>query len=292
MTVNELVKQMELCGVMGSGRIGKAVSVLEKMVNEKDCVKFFGLAGAMVPGGMRQIIIDLIENNFFDVFVATGATLTHDCVEALGIRHVVGSERESDENYRQKGLDRMFDSLMPNSAYVELEKFVKDSCVELEGEIAVSELLSHFGKCLKKKNSILSACYKKNIPIFCPAFTDSGLGIQSMFYLKKAKLDYFLDLKQIFDIAWEAKKKGIFYVGGGVPKNFVQQALQFSPKPADFAVQVTTDRPEFGGSSGAELREGISWGKLNPKANFVDVFCDATIALPIIAAALLERVKK
>ncbi|MCL6500762.1 MAG: deoxyhypusine synthase family protein, partial [Candidatus Pacearchaeota archaeon] len=79
-----------------------------------------------------------------------------------------------------------------------------------------------------------------------------------------------------------------FYIGGGVPKNYIQQALQFA-KPADYGIQITTDRPEPGGSSGAPLREGISWGKLSSRAEFVDVFCDATIALPLLYAALNDR---
>ena len=92
-------------------------------------------------------------------------------------------------------------------------------------------------------------------------------------------------MKEIIDIAWTSEKRGIIYIGGGVPKNFIQQSLQFS-KGAEYGIQITTDRPEFGGSSGAPLKEGISWGKLNENADFVDVFCDATIALPLIFGSI------
>ena len=98
------------------------------------------------------------------------------------------------------------------------------------------------------------------------------------------------DLKEIMDISWTSKKAGVIYFGGGVPKNYIQQAMQLCPKSASYGVQVTMDRPEPGGSSGAELREGISWGKMNPKAKFVDLICDATIAMPVIYAALKERI--
>ena len=98
---------------------------------------------------------------------------------------------------------------------------------------------------------------------------------------EKTNIDVFSDLNDIIDIAWSAEKNGVIYVGGGVPKNFIQQALQFS-KGADYGIQITTDRTEPGGSSGAMLKEGISWGKMNNNADFVDVFCDATIALPLI----------
>ena len=93
------------------------------------------------------------------------------------------------------------------------------------------------------------------------------------------------------DIAWETKKAGVIYVGGGLPKNYIQQAMQLSPNPAVFGIQITMDRPEHGGSSGASLVEGISWGKMKAEGKFVDVICDATIALPLILAAVKERVE-
>ena len=135
--------------------------------------------------------------------------------------------------------------------------------------------------------------YENKIPIFCPALADSGIGL--MIYGKKMsgkeiKIDAFEDMKDIMEIAWNCKKAGVFYLGGGVPKNFIQQAMQLAPKNADFGVQVTIDRAEFGGSSGASLKEGISWGKMSPKGKFVDVYLDSTVALPLIYASLKERV--
>ncbi len=101
----------------------------------------------------------------------------------------------------------------------------------------------------------------------------------------------FEDLKEMMDLAWTSKKAGVIYFGGGVPKNYIQQSMQLAPKSASYGVQVTMDRPEPGGSSGAELREGISWGKMNSKGKFVDLICDSTIAMPLIFCALRERIK-
>ena len=106
---------------------------------------------------------------------------------------------------------------------------------------------------------------------------------------KKIRVDAFDDMKEILRIAWDCKRAGVFYLGGGFPKNYIQQALQFSPKGASYGIQITMDRPEHGGSSGAELREGKSWGKLSKDAYFVDVICDVTISLPLIYAAVLQR---
>ena len=292
LTVNELISLMSKVGVMGSGRLAKSIDILELMIKDKNCKVFFGLAGAMVPGGMRNIISDFLRNSWIDVFVTTGATLTHDLAESLGYKHEIGNENANDSELYKKGLDRMYDSYMPNRVYESMEDFFEKHWKDFSHCKKINELLFKIGSKLIDKNSILSIAYEKNIPIFCPALADSGIGL--MIWGRKAKnkeikIDAFEDMKDILDIAWTSKKSGVFYIGGGTPKNFIQQSMQFSPRKALYGVQITTDRPEFGGSSGASLKEGISWGKMNPKAKFIDVPLDATVALPIIYASLRER---
>ena len=293
MSVNELVNQMDLSGVLGAGRLGKAVNICEAMIKDKDCKVFLGLAGPLVPGGMREIIIDIIENKWVDVVVTTGATLTHDLGEALGYRHYQGSADADDAELHKKGFDRVYESYMPNKIYEGMEDFIAKNFEKLKDKKSIKEFLWELGR-LTPNISILKACFKNKIPIFCPAISDSGIGLMIWGQLAKGKnieTRAFEDLKEIIDIAWTAKKAGVIYFGGGVPKNYIQQAMQLAPKSASYGVQVTMDRPEPGGSSGAELKEGISWGKLNPKAKFVDLICDATIGMPIIYAALKERIK-
>lgn len=292
MKVDDLIKNMKEVGVMGSGRLGKAADILELMVKDKDCKVFFGQAGALVPGGMRNIISDLLRNKFVDVFVTTGATLTHDLVEALGYRHEIGKSDADDAELHKKGLDRMYDSYMPNKVYEAMEDFFNKYWDEFSKAKKINELINLIGSKLTDKNSILKIAYDKKIPIFCPSLADSGIGL--MIYGRKASgkqisIDAFEDMKDILDIAWTSKKSGVFYLGGGVPKNFIQQSMQFSPSSASYGVQITTDRAEFGGSSGASLKEGISWGKMNTKGKFIDVYLDSTIALPLIYASLKNR---
>ncbi len=292
MSVNELVKQMQLTGVLGAGRLGKAVNICEAMIKDKQCKVFLGLAGPLVPAGMREIIIDIIGQKWVDVVVTTGATLTHDLGEALGYRHYQGRADADDAELHKKGLDRVYESYMPNKIYEGMEDFISKNFDKLKDKKSIKEFLWEIGR-LTPKKSICKACYENKIPIFCPAISDSGIGLMMWGQLAKGKnveVRAFEDLKEIIDIAWTAKKTGIIYFGGGVPKNYIQQAMQFS-KSAFYGVQVTMDRQEPGGSSGASLKEGISWGKMNPKAKFVDLICDATIAMPIIYAALKERVK-
>ena len=290
MTVNELVKEMSGSGVMGAGNLARTVDISEQMIRDKDCKVFLGQAGAMVPGGMMEILIELLESGWVDVFVTTGATLTHDLAEALGSNHYQGSAHADDAKLHKEGWGRMYDSYMPNEVYPKIEDFLQPILKGMGGkELTIREFLWEIGIKVESR-SILKTCAEKKIPIFCPAISDSGLGLQVWGFIQKHKLSVsaFDDLKEILDIAWTAKKTGVIYLGGGVPKNYIQQAMQFS-KQAAYAVQITTDRPEPGGSSGAPLREGISWGKLEYDAKYVDLFCDTTIALPIIHAALKER---
>lgn len=291
MIIDELIKEMSLAGVMGAGSLAKSICILEKMILDKDCKIFMGVAGALVPAGMKNIIIEMLKQHWIDVLVITGANLTHDLIEALGHSHYQGTHLINDSKLYDKKIDRMYNSFMKNDVYKDLEDFFEKNFNELARSKNIKEFLWQLGK-ITPSDSILHTCYKEKIPIFCPAISDSGIGLMIWGRLikgKKISIDTFDDLKEILDISWTAKKKGVFYLGGGFPKNYIQQAMQFSDKSANYGVQITLDRPEYGGSSGAELREGISWGKLEKNADYIDLICDITIALPIIHAALKSR---
>lgn len=308
MKVVELVEEMKEAS-FGARKIAEASEIFEEMVKDKlkgNCKIFFGLAGAMVPGGMKNIIVDMLRKDYIDVFVATGANLTHDLIEALGEKHyqcTENIEKIDDAELNKKGLDRIYDVFMKNSVYEKLEDFFEKNWQEISKAKNIKEFLWQIGECLEKnneesnernENSVLRVCYEKKIPIFCPAIADSAIGLMVWGRIaqgKKINIDAFDDMKEIIDITWTAKKRGVVYVGGGVPKNFIQQSMQFT-KGADYAIQITTDRPETGGSSGAPLKEGISWGKLKKEAKYVNVFCDATIALPLIYAAVKDKLEK
>jgi len=293
MKVNDLILAMGKAGVMQAGKLALAVDILEEAINDKECKVFFGLAGAMVPGGMKEIILDLINNKWIDVMVTTGANLTHDLGESLGYEHYQGDENMDDNKLRKEGYNRIYNSLMPNEIYIGLEKFIKGNFDELSKAKNIKEFLNILGK-LAPENTIVNACYKNNIPLFCPALADSGIGLMVWGQIAQGKttdVNAFDDLKEILDISWTSRKSAVWYVNGGVPKNYIQQAMQLSPKKAVYGVQITTDREESGGSSGAKLKEGLSWDKMSEKAKFVDVSLDSTVALPLITAALKTRFK-
>ncbi len=302
MKVSELVDGMGKMGFQAR-KISEAAEILKTMKQDKECMIFFGLAGAMVPGGMKKIIIDMLNKGYIDIFVTTGANLTHDLIEALGKKHYQGTHLANDEELKKLEIDRIYDVFLTNDVYKDLEDFFEKIFPLLPKKMNIKEFLWELGRNIKHKDSILKVCYEKRIPIFCPGISDSGIGCMMWGRLikgenikerlskeSKINVDVFDDLREMFDLAWTCKKAGVFYVGGGVPKNFIQQAMQFSIKQdgASYGIQITTDRPEPGGSSGAPLKEGISWGKMSSKGNFVTVFCDATIALPLIYGAVKE----
>lgn len=288
MKVYELVEQMKRTG-FGARKIGRAAEIAGKMFADKECKVFVGLAGAMVPAGMKQIIIDLIKAHRIDVLVSTGANLTHDLIEAMGNEHY-HCDSWNDEEFHKKGYDRIYNVLMKNDVYVKLEKFFEENFDKFKDCGNITNFLKKIGELLPKgSNSILRACYENDVAVYCPAIADSGIGLMIWGRIaagKKIQIDAFDDMKEIIDTAWTAKKSGVIYICGGTPKNFIQQSLQFS-KGADYGIQITTDRAESGGSSGAPLEEGKSWGKLKNEAEFVDVPCDATIALSLIFSSFI-----
>ncbi len=291
--IYQLIKSLTNTG-FNAKRLALACEIYEKMIKDKECVKFFGLAGAMVPVGMQKVIHDFIEEDFLDILVTTGANITHDVAETLGFHHLQGDfklKNIDDAELHDKKINRIYDVFLPNNAYEGIEDFISDLNIPND-EMPVSEFLKFLGEQLPNNpNSILKICAEKNVPIFCPAFTDCGLALQLGFHNQKLNLNHFKDMLKMVNLAWDAKKAGVFIVGGGVPKNFIMQSLQFSPNSASYAIQITMDRPEPGGLSGATLSEAVSWGKVNKEALYTTLICDATIALPLVFS-YLKNLKK
>ncbi len=275
-------------------RLAQACQIYENMCKEKECVKFFALSGALVPVGLQKVVYDFLDEGFIDVLVTTGANLTHDVAEALGDHHLQGFSSEDtkiDSQLHEEHLNRIFDVFMPNKIYENMEDWIKS--FKIDNKASVKETLWALGAQLPKKgHSILQICSEKKIPIYCPAFTDSGLGMQLSFAYPSMNLNQFEDLQEMINKAWDTKVAGVFIAGGGVPKNFIFQAMQFSPNSAKYVAQITTDaQVSAGGLSSASLSEAISWGKVATKGETVQVHMDCTIALPIILSFLKQKKK-
>ncbi|MCW7075384.1 MAG: deoxyhypusine synthase [Candidatus Methanospirare jalkutatii] len=298
MSVNELVCGMRDCA-FGARRLAHAVDIYEEMLKAK-ATKFLGLAGALVPAGMRPVLAEMLRLRFVDVLVTTGANLVHDILEALGEHHYFCCEeeryesKERDAKLREQGVSRIYDVVVKDSAFAALEDFLHRTFEKLDHSrrYSIRELLTEIGRNIKDEGSILRVAFENGIPVFCPALADSIIGLHAFIFkqISPLNVDAFEDLREINEIYCNASRAGVVILGGGVPKNFILQTALVAPRGGfDYAIQITTKTPEDGSLSGATLEEAISWGKLRENAKAVTVYCDATIALPIIIAALRER---
>lgn len=301
-TINEIANEFKNSGVFGAGRIAKAIDIYSEMLGKKATV-FLGIAGALVPGGMKKIITDMIRNDMVHVIVTTGANVTHDIIEAFGGEHLRHVPYTSDSELREKSIDRIYDAFVANESFMKLEDNIQPIFSEIYEKnkdsnnilaISTRQLMSLIGEKLDDPDSFVRAAFEKNVPIYVPAFGDSILGLQLWLFsqMKKIYIDDMGDLGEIQRSAWDSDLAGAFFLGGGVPKNYIFQSRLMSPKTFDYAIQITMDRVETGGLSGASLEEAISWGKVDQESRMTTVVSDVTIALPLIYAATLSRIKK
>ncbi|MEM1671908.1 MAG: deoxyhypusine synthase [Archaeoglobaceae archaeon] len=280
---SELVEKLS-CTAFNARRLGEAGKIWKEMVKE-DAFIFLTLAGAMIPAGMRNIIKDILENKFAHSLVLTGANIVHEVCEALGYAHTSGSPFANDVELAERGISRIYDVFIETPAFEAVEQFFMETFKELSGKFSSYELIWEIGKRLQ--DSFISLAFENKIPIFCPTLHDSIAGLHLMLYGKNAVIDYSKDTKMLLDLCSQKRKMGIVIVGGGVPKNFTLQAMLLA-EGFDYAVQITTDTPQYGGLSGATLEEAKSWCKLKGDAKAVTVYCDATIALPLLYAYLID----
>jgi deoxyhypusine synthase len=296
MTIKELVNEMRLCGVLGAGRIGRATDLLAKMFRDPDCTVFLTLAGALVPGGLRKIIQTLIDLGYVDIVVTTGANIVHDMLEAIGHKHIKGSFRVEDKKLKDMNIGRIGDIYVKQAAFSALESWLRGILNRLSKEdrnhLSIVSLLHDIGNSIDDPNSILASAAKRKVPIICPAFLDSIAGFHLWMFNQEEEigLNPFLDLDRMMDKTLEAKRVGMIILGGGFPKHFALFANTFR-EGVEYAVQITMDRPEPGGLSGASLEEAISWSKVKPEGRTETVICDVTIAFPLMVAAALEEIQ-
>ncbi|MBU2559472.1 deoxyhypusine synthase [archaeon] len=299
--ISELTDAMLKTGFQGR-KLAQAVQSWNAMLIEEDMTIFLGLSGAMVPAGMRKIIAHMIRERYIDCLVTTGANLFHDIHEALGGHHYVGSHEADDHELYKCGVDRIYDVFAEEERFRDIDRFIGDFAGGLEGkEYSTREFVHILGEEISKKgdkDSIIVSAYETGLPVFVPTIADSSIGIGLMLARRAGNplpLDVIKDVDEITLMVEKSKKTGVVYVGGGVPKNFIQQtevAASISGsgvKGHDYAIQFTTDAPHWGGLSGCTFEEAVSWGKISTVAKMVQVFVDATIALPIVAHALSEK---
>ena len=301
--VNDLLNSLKYCGFQGRN-LGIALDILHKMVTDDDILTVLTLAGAMVPAGMGELICELMDHHLIDVLISTGANTIHDLVDAVSdIGHYIGSSNVDDNELFNLRINRIYDTFLPEDNY----KLAEDALLDIlhkgfdkkEIKILPSDLLKLIGENLKKE-SILSVAAKNNIPVFVPAFSDSELALNLIKYSVREgysfNLDILGDVLKFADIIRNSKEFGTIIIGGGVPRNWAQQIFplldqidNIETMGYNYSVRIHTATEYDGGLSGCTVSESKSWGKYSLDAKYVSVWCDATIALPILVTGLMQR---
>lgn len=305
-TVADILNQMAKTSFQARN-LGKAFAIYKKMLSIKTMI-FFGLAGAMIPAGMRNVISFLIKNRYLDCIVATGANIFHDIVESLGYHHYIGTNYCDDNELHKHRIDRIYDTFASEDDFIATDNFIADFAFSLPDKTySTREFLYRLGKYLinaqkKKKLKIdgfIITAAENNVPIYCPSISDSSIGIAltELLYKKnrKIKFDLIKDIEETAFLCAKFKSSSVIYIGGGVPKNFIQQTevtapfIGYSVSGHKYAIQITQDSPQWGGLSGCTFDEAQSWGKIACDAKTVTVYADATIILPILVTALAQE---
>jgi len=297
MTIKKLVNQLYESGGFTAKKVAAGVEILKDMLNEKNCVKFLSFPACIIATGTRGVIKELVKRKFFDVIVTTCGTLDHDLARVWR-EYYHGSFMMDDKKLHKKGINRLGNILIPNECYGEiLEKKMQPILKEIysvKREWSTKEIIWEFGKYLEKekngKDSIIYWAWKNNIPIVVPGITDGAFGSQLwMFYQdhRDFKIDLFKDEQDLADIVFTAEKTGALMIGGGISKHHTIWWNQFRDG-LDYAVYITTAVEYDGSLSGARTREAVSWGKISEKAKYVTIEGDATVILPLLAAAILK----
>jgi deoxyhypusine synthase len=316
-TIDDLVRAMGDTAYTAR-QVGDAADVLEAMARDKDCFVVMTLAGALTVGKMGLVFCDLIESGIVKAIVSTGALMAHGLVEATGRSHFRYDPAKMDDNELfLAGYNRVYDSLEPETNLDHVEEVV-DGILEKwdPAEVVCSwKLHQRIGEYLAKDTKgrgILKSAYERKVPVFVPAFSDSELGLDfalNNYARKKGKrpalrFDPFEDFETFARTMMATKKMGIFTIGGGVPRNWSQQFGVYAElmarrgyenlplKRYHYGVRICPEPVHWGGLSGSTYTEAVSWGKFVPPeegGRFAEVLEDATVALPLVVGAVLER---
>ena len=300
-SVAALLEKMQ--GISFQGRnLATAYQVWKKMLGDRVMI-IMGMSGAMVPAGMRRLVVYMIRNRLIDCLVTTGANLFHDIHETLGRTHFQCSPRIDDVQLQKNLIDRMYDTLADEEEFRDADAMIGRFAAALDQTrpYTTREFLNLLGKELGKRakeDGIVTAAYRAGVPLYCPAVADSsiGIGIAENRYERKNQFvfDVIGDVLETAHLASDSPCTGVVYFGGGTPKNFVQQTevtaafMRNATEGHKYAVQVVTDAPHWGGLSGCTMEEAQSWGKIAHDASMVTVHCDSTIAMPMLVSALSE----
>ena len=295
----KIISSMEKMSFV-SRETANATKIYNEMLKDKNCTIFLTLAGSTSAAGCMHIYRDLVKYNMVDAIVATGASIIDmDFFEALGFKHYQGSQFQNDDELRKNYIDRIYDTYIDEDELQMCDKTIGEIADNLEPKAYTSrEFIKEIGKYSKtnskKKGSLIETAYDNNVPIFCPAFTDSSAGFGLVMHQernpnKHITIDSIREFRELTEIKIRSKGSGLFMIGGGVPKNFIQDTVicaELLGKDVDmhkYAIQITVADSRDGACSSSTLKEASSWGKVDTSKEQM-VFAEATSVLPLIAS--------
>jgi deoxyhypusine synthase len=322
-SIDDLVRAMSRTAFTGR-QLGEAADVLEAMARDQECFVVMTLAGAMTVAKQGLVIAELIDRGIVNAIVSTGALMAHGLVEATGRAHFRHNPELSDEELYEAGYNRVYDTLEPEQNLDDVERVMHavfsgwdadEVMCSYKLNRAIGAHLAKREKGRSRERGILKSAYEKSVPVFVPAFSDSELGLDYALTNRERdkqgkprfRFDPFEDLEYFAATLLAQKRIGIFTIGGGVPRNWSQQFGPFIElrhrrggedlplKRYHYGLRICPEPVYWGGLSGSPYSEAVSWGKFVPPAEggkFGEVFVDATVGLPMIVAAVLERLKK
>ena len=295
----KIISSMEKMSFV-SRETANAANIYNEMLKDKECTIFLTLAGSTSAAGCMHIYRDMVKYNMVDAIVATGASIIDmDFFEALGFKHYQGSQYQDDNELRKNYIDRIYDTYIDEEELQLCDKTIGEIADKLEPKTYTSrEFIREIGKYLKsnakKKGSLIETAYDNNVPIFCPAFTDSSAGFGLVIHQERnpknhITIDSIREFRELTEIKIKSKGSGLFMIGGGVPKNFIQDTVicaELLGKEVDmhkYAIQITVADSRDGACSSSTLKEASSWGKVDTTKEQM-VFAEATSVLPLIAS--------
>jgi deoxyhypusine synthase len=296
-TVDNLVTQMENAWGFTAGKTAVAVNILERMIKEEDCVKFLSFTGNLVATGTRGVFRELVKRRLIDVIITACGTLDHDLARCWK-DYYRGSFVMNDSKLHDQGVNRLGNVLVPNESYgtiieKKIQKLLRELYLEGKRELSASQLTREIGLRCCNETSILYWAARQGVPVFVPGFTDGAVGYQTWLFSQDHdfRLNLLDDSGYLNNIIFDAKRTGALIVGGGISKHHTIWWNQFKDG-LDHLVYVSTADEWDGSLSGARPREAVSWGKISAKAKRVMVEGDASLILPLIMSALVDRLSK
>ena len=295
-SLSDLARDLENGGGFEAKNFGIATDILTEVFKQKDCLTFISFPACVIATGLRGIVKDLLRMKLVDAVITTCGTLDHDIARSVD-NYYHGSFDSDDIELQKQEIHRLGNIFIPQKNYgLNIEQKVQPVLTEIyenKHEYSTFELIYEFGKRMDE-DSIMFWSYKNEIPIFVPGITDGAFGSQ-LWIFKQAhrdfKIDLFGDEDKLAEFVFNAKKTAGLCIGGGISKHHLIWWNQFR-EGLDYCIYITTATEYDGSLSGARAREAVSWNKIKPDANYVTVRGDATIILPFLVGATLDRMDR